>query len=117
MHEPTQLEHLHATTGLCVKPKLGKAQIPGLYCLPTKKGILEFLRKCILQHVSKFVHDFKVNPTYQMMMIIIIIIIIIAIIIIMELAVVLTFFLLLPLPPPSPPLDDDDGGGGGCERN
>ena len=101
--------------------KTGQSTNPRTLLFAHKKGdtlyYLEFLRKCILQHVSKFVHDFKVNPTYQMMMIIIIIIIIIAIIIIMELAVVLTFFLLLPLPPPSPPLDDDDGGGGGCERN
>jgi len=40
MHEPTQLECLHATSGLCVKPKLGKAQIPELYCLTTHKVIL-----------------------------------------------------------------------------
>jgi hypothetical protein len=30
MHEPTQLEGLRATTGLCDKPKLGKAQTPEL---------------------------------------------------------------------------------------
>jgi hypothetical protein len=40
MHEPTQLEHFHATIGLCVKPKLGKAQIPELCCLTTHKVIL-----------------------------------------------------------------------------
>jgi len=40
MHEPTQLQSLHATSGLCVKPKLGKAQIPELCCLTTHKVIL-----------------------------------------------------------------------------